>query len=144
MTVNRKMMKQIIRQREENLERSPQTEVSPELEEQQPYFEATEPVFQSKANLPNAAGVPNKSVTPPRPKISPLAEQEVVVETWQDISKEVPQPTYQKEKDNNGKVPTVLQPAPDIEVEQKYKLNCKRRKIPIRHGKLRLRQCRPR
>jgi hypothetical protein len=108
---------------EENLERSPQTEVSPDIEEEQPYFEANEPVFQSKANFPRAVGMPDKSVTPPRPKISPLAEQEVVVETWQDISEEVPQPTYQRENnnvsknDNNGTVPTVLQPSPDIEVE---------------------------
>jgi len=102
---------------EENLERSPQTEVSPDLEPEESYFEATEPVFKSKANFPHAAGVPDKSVIPPRPKISPLAEQEVVVETWQNISEEVAQPTYEKEKDNNGTVPTVLQPPTNIEVE---------------------------
>ncbi len=103
---------------EENLERSPQPEIPPDIEEQQPYFEATESVFQSKTNFPHAAGVPDKSVIPPRPKISPLAKQEVVVETWEDISKEMPhQPTYQKENDNNGTMPTVLQSSPDIEVE---------------------------
>lgn len=113
---------------EENLERSPQAEVDPDLEEEQSYFEATEPVFQREANFPHAAGVADKSVTPPRPKIAPLPEEEVVVETWGGISEKMPPTPNQRENkdfsenDNNGAVPTVLQPPPDVETEIQTKL----------------------
>ena len=100
-------------------ERSLEPEVHPVLEEQSPYFEATEPVFKSEVEIPNAsaAGETDKFITQPRSQISPLAEQEVVVETWSDVSEEVAPPTYHTENDNNGNISTVLQPAEDIEVE---------------------------
>ncbi|MDY6803340.1 MAG: HEAT repeat domain-containing protein [Cyanobacteriota bacterium] len=116
----------------ENLERSGEEEMAPELEEKDPYFEAKEPVFESEVEFPNARAAaveevthfvePDKSVTPPPPKISPLAEEEVVV-PWQGLSEEIPEPTYQtenknvSEQDNNGRGQTVLQPPADKEID---------------------------
>ncbi len=116
----------------ENLERSGEEEMAPEVEEKHPYFEAKEPVFESEVEFPNAGSAaveevknfvePDKSVTPPPPKISPLAEEEVVV-PWQGLSEEMPEPTYQtqnknfSEQDNNGAGQTLLQPPADKEID---------------------------
>lgn len=121
-------------QEQENLEGS-EDGSDPELEEQDRYFESTEPVFQTEVEFPNApyAGVevvnnfvqPDKSLTPPPPKISPLTAVEFV-ETREGVSEEKGRPSYWKEtkdlseQDNNGTVPTVLQPPRDTEIDTKF------------------------
>lgn len=108
----------------ENLERSLEEGKAPELEEKHPYFEATEPVFKSEIEFPHARGAGVEEVkkfveadTPiarTRPKISPLAQEEVVA-PWQGLSDEMRKPTYHE--DNNGRGPTVFQPPTDTEID---------------------------